>query len=74
MEKLHIKLKIVISFLKSLKTQNNTLTNISIMPQDTTGPFFKKTESIGKPTDLWKVLKKLGLPNKFILVKILLWK
>lgn len=52
MEKLHIKLKIVISFLKSLKTQNNTLTNISIMPQDTTGPFFKKTESIGKPTDL----------------------
>ena len=64
----------MINFLKSLKTQNNTLTNISIMPQDTTGSFLKKTESIGKPTDLWKVLKKLGLPNKFILVKILLWK
>ena len=29
-------------------------------------PFLKKTlnESIGKPEDLWKVLKSLGLPDK----------
>ena len=31
----------------------------------------KKSESISKPKDLWKVLKSLGLPNK-ILVKLVL--
>ena len=34
MEKLQIKLKIVIHFFKSLKNQNNTLAKIFIMSQD----------------------------------------
>ena len=36
--------------------------------------FFEKklSESIGKPKDLWKALKSLGLPNNFLLVKLVL--
>ena len=34
MRKLPMKLKIVINYLKSLKNQNSTLTNICIMQQD----------------------------------------
>ena len=30
----------------------------------------KWTESIGKPKDLWKALKSLGLPKNFLLVKL----
>ena len=69
-----MKLKIVIKYLKSLKNQNCTLTNIynaarykvRKMIFDKKRSLFEKklSESIGKPKDLWKTLKSLGLPDK----------
>ena len=34
----------------------------------------KLSESIGKPRDLWKALKSLGLPHKFSSCKVSAWK
>ena len=75
MGKLPMELKIAIDYSQNFKNQNYTLTKTFIMRQDinyrkwllTKKEFFfekKLTESIGKPKDLWKVLRSLGLPSK----------
>ena len=75
MGKLLMKLKIRINYSKSLKNQNYTLIRISIIQQDINYKkmiFNKKRalfqnklfESTGKPKDLWKALKSLGLSYK----------
>ena len=63
MGKLSMKLKIVINYLKSLKNQGNTLRTMIFNKKRSV--FEKKlSESIAKPTDLWKALKSLGLPDE----------
>ena len=79
-----IKLKIVINYSKSLKNENYTLIKISInaaryklqkMIFNKKRGFFqnKLNELIGKPKDLWKLLKSFGLPNNDDDDELLLW-
>ena len=74
MGKLSMKLKIVIDYLKIKKSKlhidkdiyNTARYKLQKMIIKKIRDFFKNklTESIGKPKDLWKALRSLGLPSK----------